>query len=164
MSSSYYSIHSKLDGNFTSSSINPQIWFGIETTLVALFTVEYIARCTAFSSTWTGLLKWMICASIPVLMFLQCLNRTCSILRRDRPTFCASLLHRNLDATRYGQRALLPCFDQWLTDTSRLFSSVSLSYECLGCSGYFDRFDITIRFYCEFRVMSVVHPSLILDI
>jgi len=41
-------------------SINPQIWFGIETTLVALFTVEYIARCTAFSSTWKGLLKWMI--------------------------------------------------------------------------------------------------------
>ncbi|KAE9400591.1 voltage-gated potassium channel [Gymnopus androsaceus JB14] len=41
-------------------SINPQIWFGIETTLVALFTVEYIARCTAWSSSWPSLLKWMI--------------------------------------------------------------------------------------------------------
>ncbi|KAJ4485862.1 hypothetical protein J3R30DRAFT_3697285 [Lentinula aciculospora] len=41
-------------------SINPQIWFGIETTLVALFTVEYLARCTAWSSSWSSLLKWLI--------------------------------------------------------------------------------------------------------
>ncbi|GAW07105.1 Potassium voltage-gated channel subfamily B member 2 [Lentinula edodes] len=41
-------------------SINPQIWFGMETTLVALFTVEYLARCTAWSSSWSSLLKWMI--------------------------------------------------------------------------------------------------------
>ncbi|KAJ3995543.1 hypothetical protein F5050DRAFT_1808564 [Lentinula boryana] len=41
-------------------SINPQIWFGIETTLVALFTVEYLARCTAWSSSWSSLLQWII--------------------------------------------------------------------------------------------------------
>ncbi|KAJ3782490.1 hypothetical protein GGU11DRAFT_312701 [Lentinula aff. detonsa] len=41
-------------------SINPQIWFGIETTLVALFTVEYLARCTAWSSSWSSLLQWVI--------------------------------------------------------------------------------------------------------
>lgn len=45
-------------------SINPQIWFGMETTLVALFTVEYLARCTAWSSSWSSLLKWMICALV----------------------------------------------------------------------------------------------------
>lgn len=43
-------------------SISVRVWFGIETTLVALFTVEYIARATAWSGTgWMGLLKWMFC-------------------------------------------------------------------------------------------------------
>ncbi|KIK70731.1 hypothetical protein GYMLUDRAFT_147931 [Collybiopsis luxurians FD-317 M1] len=41
-------------------SINPQIWFGIETTLVALFTVEYLARCCAHSSDLRSLFKWVI--------------------------------------------------------------------------------------------------------
>ncbi|KAF8342408.1 hypothetical protein F5887DRAFT_975123 [Amanita rubescens] len=40
-------------------SIPTRIWFGLETSLVALFTVEYIARCLAWSSTWLSLLKWM---------------------------------------------------------------------------------------------------------
>ncbi|KAF5362705.1 hypothetical protein D9758_011700 [Tetrapyrgos nigripes] len=35
-----------------------QIWFGIETTLVAIFTVEYIARCVAWSGSWMSLLRW----------------------------------------------------------------------------------------------------------
>ncbi|KAF9264095.1 voltage-gated potassium channel [Marasmius fiardii PR-910] len=40
-------------------TISPQFWFGIETTLVAMFTVEYIARCVAWSASWRSLLKWM---------------------------------------------------------------------------------------------------------
>lgn len=42
-------------------TISPQFWFGIETTLVAMFTVEYLARCVAWSSSWRSLLKWMTC-------------------------------------------------------------------------------------------------------
>ncbi|KAJ7219591.1 hypothetical protein GGX14DRAFT_436833 [Mycena pura] len=39
--------------------VKTSIWFGLETSLVALFTMEYIARCLAWSSTWSGLLRWM---------------------------------------------------------------------------------------------------------
>ncbi|KAL9711439.1 hypothetical protein Ac2012v2_005984 [Leucoagaricus gongylophorus] len=39
-------------------SISSRVWFGIETSLVALFTVEYLARCVAWSHTWWSLLKW----------------------------------------------------------------------------------------------------------
>ncbi|KAF8628767.1 hypothetical protein AX15_003739 [Amanita polypyramis BW_CC] len=41
-------------------SIPTRVWFGLETSLVALFTIEYIARCIAWSSTWLSLLKWTI--------------------------------------------------------------------------------------------------------
>jgi hypothetical protein len=39
------------------------IWFGIETSLVALFTVEYVARCAATSYSWSALFAWVGCAS-----------------------------------------------------------------------------------------------------
>ncbi|KAF8895953.1 voltage-gated potassium channel [Mucidula mucida] len=41
-------------------SISPKVWFGFETSLVALFTIEYVARCLAWSTSWTNLFKWMI--------------------------------------------------------------------------------------------------------
>ncbi|KAG9003097.1 hypothetical protein FRB94_003358 [Tulasnella sp. JGI-2019a] len=34
------------------------VWFGIETSLVVLFTVEYIGRLLAHSETWGELLRW----------------------------------------------------------------------------------------------------------
>ncbi|KAG8881877.1 hypothetical protein FRB98_004070 [Tulasnella sp. 332] len=34
------------------------VWFGIETSLVVLFTVEYIARLLAHSETWGDLFRW----------------------------------------------------------------------------------------------------------
>lgn len=40
-------------------SISPRVWFGLETSLVLLFTVEYSARCVAWSSSWISLVKWM---------------------------------------------------------------------------------------------------------
>lgn len=43
-------------------SISPRVWFGLETSLVLLFTVEYSARCVAWSSSWISLVKWMFCA------------------------------------------------------------------------------------------------------
>lgn len=42
-------------------SIPANIWFGLETSLVVLFTVEYTARCVAHSNTWKGLLMWLTC-------------------------------------------------------------------------------------------------------
>lgn len=44
-------------------SISPRVWFGMETSLVLLFTVEYCARLFAWSSSWVTLVKWMFCAS-----------------------------------------------------------------------------------------------------
>ncbi|KAF8192084.1 hypothetical protein BJ912DRAFT_1142217 [Pholiota molesta] len=41
-------------------SISTRVWFGVETTVVILFTLEYIARCLAWSTTWTSLFYWMI--------------------------------------------------------------------------------------------------------
>jgi len=45
-------------------SISGRVWFGIETSLVALFTVEYLARCLAWSNTWKSLCKWVFCQSL----------------------------------------------------------------------------------------------------
>ncbi|KAJ7775034.1 hypothetical protein B0H16DRAFT_1362395 [Mycena metata] len=41
-------------------SIQTSVWFGLETSLVALFTIEYIARCLAWSGTWRSLLGWVV--------------------------------------------------------------------------------------------------------
>ncbi|KAF8125082.1 hypothetical protein EV363DRAFT_677447 [Boletus edulis] len=40
-------------------SISPRVWFGLETSLVLLFTVEYCARLFAWSSSWITLVKWI---------------------------------------------------------------------------------------------------------
>ena len=47
-------------------SISTRIWFGVETSVVALFTVEYIARLLAWSNTWGTLFHWVFCTFIPV--------------------------------------------------------------------------------------------------
>ncbi|OSX59638.1 hypothetical protein POSPLADRAFT_1048138 [Postia placenta MAD-698-R-SB12] len=39
-------------------SIPPQIWFGLETALVVLFTVEYVARCVAHSADLWTFFRW----------------------------------------------------------------------------------------------------------
>ncbi|KAG0708465.1 hypothetical protein DFH29DRAFT_892721 [Suillus ampliporus] len=41
-------------------SISPRVWFGLETSLVLLFTIEYGARSVAWSSSWVSLAKWII--------------------------------------------------------------------------------------------------------
>ncbi|KAI0322822.1 hypothetical protein OF83DRAFT_431388 [Amylostereum chailletii] len=40
-------------------SIPEGTWFGLETSLVALFTVEYVARCVAWSFSWKSLFQWV---------------------------------------------------------------------------------------------------------
>ena len=43
--------------------ISTRVWFGLETSVVALFTIEYLARLIAWSNTWTSLFSWMLCTS-----------------------------------------------------------------------------------------------------
>lgn len=44
-------------------SIENHVWFGIETALVALFTVEYVGRCVAWSYSWKSMFGWLFCES-----------------------------------------------------------------------------------------------------
>jgi hypothetical protein len=44
-------------------SIPGSVWFGLETSLVALFTIEYVSRCFAWSATWMSLLTWVFCTA-----------------------------------------------------------------------------------------------------
>lgn len=46
----------------TVHSISVRVWFGLETSVVALFTLEYIARCVAWSHAWSSLFYWVFCA------------------------------------------------------------------------------------------------------
>ena len=48
------------------NSISTRFWFGVETSVVALFTVEYIARLLAWSNTWSTLFYWVFCMFILV--------------------------------------------------------------------------------------------------
>lgn len=47
----------------SSHYISGSVWFGLETSLVALFTVEYIGRVVAHSNTWSGFARWALCTS-----------------------------------------------------------------------------------------------------
>jgi potassium voltage-gated channel Shal-related subfamily D protein 2 len=47
----------------TFRKISNAVWFGFETTLVALFTIEYIARSLAWSGDWRLFLRWVTCTS-----------------------------------------------------------------------------------------------------
>jgi len=53
------------------------IWFGLETSLVALFTVEYVARCAATSYSWSALFAWVGCACVSFLAFLMDMGPDC---------------------------------------------------------------------------------------
>jgi hypothetical protein len=58
----------------TLRSLPGGIWFGLETSLVALFTVEYVARCAATSYSWSGLFGWVGCASFLYLFISAALS------------------------------------------------------------------------------------------
>jgi hypothetical protein len=82
-------------------SIQTSVWFGVETSLVALFTVEYIARCVAWSGSWTSLFRWVVCAFFLSLPSFPNSYVGCSILRDYRLAIRRTLLYRNNAATRY---------------------------------------------------------------
>ena len=47
----------------TFCKISNAIWFGIETTLVALFKIEYTTRSLAWDGSWRLFFRWTICVS-----------------------------------------------------------------------------------------------------
>ncbi|KAF6745221.1 hypothetical protein DFP72DRAFT_1091602, partial [Ephemerocybe angulata] len=40
--------------------VGNRVWFGMETGLVALFTVEYVARVLCWSFSWSSLFRWVL--------------------------------------------------------------------------------------------------------
>lgn len=42
-------------------AISKEVWFGLETMLVWLFTVEYIARSLAWGTSWGSWFGWTTC-------------------------------------------------------------------------------------------------------
>lgn len=50
-------------------STSPSVWFGIETSLVVLFTVEYVARALAWSSSWSLFMSWFLCKRSMSLLY-----------------------------------------------------------------------------------------------
>jgi potassium voltage-gated channel Shal-related subfamily D member 2 len=84
-------------------SISGRIWFGLETSFVALFTMEYIARCFAWSNTWLSLAKWIFCERLIIILFANLnLNLGESILWHHRLACDLSLLLRNNAESRHG--------------------------------------------------------------
>jgi hypothetical protein len=50
------------------------IWFGLETTLVVCFTVEYAARFIAHSESWRSLFLWARCSLTCCFIICACLD------------------------------------------------------------------------------------------
>jgi potassium voltage-gated channel Shal-related subfamily D member 2 len=73
-------------------SISTRVWFGFETSLVALFTAEYIARYIAWSGSWSSLLGWLTCKSSPCGFRLET-YMFCSFLRNHRLISNFTVLH-----------------------------------------------------------------------
>lgn len=75
-------------------SINPSVWFGVETSLVALFTVEYIARCIAHSMSWKRFFRWFGCECSDHITSEGNHRSICrSMVRHHRPAGYLALLH-----------------------------------------------------------------------
>jgi len=131
----------------TFHSISTRIWFGLETSIVALFTMEYAARCVAWSNTWSSLFYWVFCKSC-----------------NSQQGFSA-----DISSAFYGLIDLLSVFPYYLElilqqDTVCLLHKLSCIFslippspyssgfqycESSGCFGFSDHFAIIIQFYCK---------------
>jgi len=77
------------------------VWFGIETALVVIFTVEYIGRLLAHSETWSGLFKWGRCVYfIPAPLRLSS-TPNLSLFCNHRLACYSALLHRARRSSRH---------------------------------------------------------------
>lgn len=54
-------------------SISGSVWFGLETTLVVLFTIEYIGRCIAHGTSWKKFFKWVVCECVCLYVLAEVL-------------------------------------------------------------------------------------------
>ena len=78
-------------------SISGGVWFGLETSLVALFTIEYVARCLAWSATWISLLTWVFCEAhlhfLAATVYADAVHVSNSVLWHHRSAGDHALLH-----------------------------------------------------------------------
>lgn len=132
--------------------ISTRVWFGIETSLVALFTIEYIARCFAWSTTWRSLFNWLFCQFIhtfPALTIYSSLLAFFGIvdLLSVMPYYIELLLQQ--DTVRSSSFVCLIL----MSILNSLFFSVFLFYACSGCSVFSVLSDIPILSFCEFSLI-----------
>lgn len=144
------------------------MWFGIETSLVALFTVEYIARCAATSFSWSAFFGWAGCTfsfSCRSVSFDNDDGGDCggndgsilslshfpptSVPRHHGPSRYPALLHRSRHAEGYRQSPFHPHAYPYLI---RVVSSLlSFAFPYFARSAYFAssvRSGTIIPFYC----------------
>lgn len=134
----------------SSHSVSGSVWFGLETSLVALFTVEYIARAVAHSNTLSSFAKWFLCE---YMYYFQCYRisyaRRCPAffgiidLLGILPYYLEIALQQ--DTVRPSNHLSLP-----VPDLYRPLFSDSRYYERLGYCVYSDHSDITIQFCCAY--------------
>lgn len=135
-------------------SISTKVWFGVETSVVALFTVEYIARCVAWSTTWMSLFRWMICErseSLSFICFFPNLWLTSAFygvidLLSVLPYYLEVMfLQDTVSPSNLNVKPLMLLilinFSQYISD--------SLSCACFVSCGCFDHFATTTQSYCE---------------
>lgn len=51
-------------------AVKSGLWFGLETSIVVLFTIEYGARCIAWSEDWPTFWNWFTCKSTTISVCL----------------------------------------------------------------------------------------------
>jgi hypothetical protein len=135
-------------------SISPRVWFGVEKSLVLLFTVEYCARSVAWSYSWISLAKWLSCAcSVPSSDFPSHVDLVSSFLWANWHAGYITILHWDNASTRYRAQ-LVPCKLAKLTFDS-LSCSASPFFECFDYCGFSDRSDTTARYFCKHVYVSL---------
>lgn len=102
-----------------------RVWFGIETALVVLFTVEYVARSLAWSVRWDTFLSWFFCEHGLQVEAHSTELYASSLLWYHRPPCHITLLRRAIAWCRYrmSKSSLIP----WLQIIEMHLSSLSCS-------------------------------------
>lgn len=78
------------------------VWFGIETSLVVLFTVEYVCRLLAHSETWRELFRWCGCECLGRVAFSVIDGMGRSVLCDRGPAGNIAVLHRDCYSSGHG--------------------------------------------------------------
>ncbi|TIC27852.1 voltage-gated potassium channel [Wallemia mellicola] len=100
-----------------------RIWFGLETAIVAMFTIEYCARVAAHSDSWTMLWRWS--KSFFALIDLASILPYYIEVSLHTDTVCLYYRRPNFSLTRYRQT-----------------SSISLYYVHSDFLEYLERLDV----------------------